>query len=224
MAMSIPPWLYYLFGVMMLAVAAYCLCLFVLSLVTHRPAGRDVEVAHLFMGVAMAGMFVGQWAFGPSALWQIIFGVLMIWFLVQSIQSVERYGFHLPHAMIHALMNFAMLLMYWFPMGSSSTSGAMSMSMSHGGPKLDSGVAFAVSIILLASAVFTLASPNKGASYFGSHAPPWAIAGTETEAELEAAQRPSALQVEHALARPWLVDVSHAVMSIGMAFMLLLMT
>ncbi len=67
----------------------------------------------------MAGMFVGQWAFGRSAVWEIIFGILLIWFLVESIQSVRTYGLHLPHALIHAVMNFAMLLMYWFPMGAS---------------------------------------------------------------------------------------------------------
>ena len=76
----------------------------------------------------MAGMFVGRWAFGPSAVWEIIFGALLIWFLVESIQSVRTYGLHLPHALIHAVMSFAMLLMYWFPMGASV--GAMSMSAS----------------------------------------------------------------------------------------------
>ena len=82
--MSTPSWLYYLFGGLMLGVAAYCLTLLILSVATDRPAGRDVEISHLFMGVAMAGMFVSQWAFGRSAVWEIIFGVLMVWFVVQS--------------------------------------------------------------------------------------------------------------------------------------------
>jgi len=221
--MSTPSWLYYLFGVLMLAVAGYCLTLLSLSLATKRPAGRDVEISHSFMGVAMAGMFVGRWAFGRSAVWEIIFGALLIWFLVQSIQSVRRYGVHLPHALIHVVMNFAMLLMYWFPTG--ATSGAMSMS-GENGPKLDSGVAFVVAFILLASAVFTLASPNKGASHFGSHAPAWALASTagsglDSDSGDGAS---SALRVEGVLATPWLVDVSHVVMCVGMGFMLLLMT
>ncbi len=175
MAMSTPSWLYYLFGVAMLAIAAYCFTLLVLSVATHRPSGRDVEISHVFMGVAMAGMFVDQWAFGRSAVWEIIFGILLVWFLVESIQSVRTYGLHLPHALIHAVMSFAMLLMYWFPMG--ATSGAMSMSASGTGPKLDSGIAFLLAFVLFASAIFTLASPNKGASHFGSHAPAYAMAG-----------------------------------------------
>jgi hypothetical protein len=223
-AMSNPSWLYYLFAVLMLAVAGYCLSLLTLSLATNRPAGRDVEISHIFMGVAMAGMFVGQWAFGRSAVWEIIFGVLLVWFVVQSIQSVRQFGLHLPHALIHAVMNFAMLLMYWFPMGSSG-SGAMSMSASSSGPKLDSGLGFVVALVLFTSAVFTLASPNKGASHFGSHAPAWAIASTAgSEQDHSTAGASSVLAVEGLVATPWLVDVSHVVMCIGMGFMLLLMT
>jgi len=225
MAMSTPSWLYYLFGVLMLAVAAYCFTLLILSVPTHRRAGRDVEISHIFMGVAMAGMFVGQWAFGRSAVWEIIFGALLIWFLVESIQSVRTYGLHLPHAMIHAIMSIAMLLMYWFPMGASA--GAMSMSASTTGPKLDSGVAFVVAFILFASAIFTLASPNKGASHFGSHAPAYALVGA-TGSDLPQVRpeggNDAAVVVDEIVATPWLVDLSHVVMCIAMGFMLLLMT
>jgi hypothetical protein len=227
MAMSTPSWLYYLFGALMLAVAGYCFTLLILSLATNRPAGRDVELSHVFMGVAMAGMFVGQWAFGRSAVWEIIFGALLVWFLVESIQSVRRYGVHLPHALIHAVMNFAMLLMYWFPVGSSA-SGSTSMSMSAGsGPRLDSGLAFLLAFALLGSAVFTLASPNKGTTHFGSHAPAWAIAGvagSEATGEVPGRESSLALAVEDVVALPWLVDLSHVVMCIAMGFMLILMT
>lgn len=226
MAMSTPSWLYYFFGVLMLAVAAYCLTLLVLSVATKRHGGRDVEISHVFMGIAMAGMFVGQWAFGRNAVWEIIFGVLLIWFLVQSIQSVRQFGLHLPHALIHAVMSFAMLLMYWYPMGSSS-SGAMSMSMSSTGPKLDSGVAFVMAFILFASAIFTLASPNKGASHFGSHAPAYAMVGAQGSdppmVRLDGGSD-SAIALEEVVATPWLVDLSHVVMCVAMGFMLLLMT
>jgi hypothetical protein len=224
MAMSIPNWLYYLFGVLMLAVAAYCFTLLVLSVVTHRPPGRDVEISHVFMGVAMAGMFVGRWAFGRSAVWEIIFGALMVWFLVESIQSVRTYGLHLPHALIHAVMNFAMLLMYWFPLGAAL--GAMSMSASGTGPKLDPGVALLVASVLFTSAIFTLASPNKGASHFGSHAPAYAMVGASGQ---DAPQIQSeggdgaVMALDDIVATPWLVDLTHVAMCVAMGFMLLLM-
>ena len=162
MAMSIPSWLYYLFGALMLAVAAYSVTLLFLGFATNRPAGRDVEISHAFMGVAMAGMFVGDWAFGRNAVWEIIFSLLMIWFVVAAIQSVQRYGLHLPHALIHAVMNFAMLLMYWFPMGASSPSGSMSMSGSTHGGSVDPGLVSLLAVILCASAVFTLGLTGKG--------------------------------------------------------------
>ena len=223
MAMAVPSWLYYLFGVLMLAVAAYCFALLVLGALTRRPAGRDVEISHLFMGMAMAGMFVGSWSFGRSTVWEIIFAVLMVWFLTASIQSVQRYGLHLPHALVHAVMNFAMLLMYWFPMGAS---GSRSMSMSAStGPKLDPGVSFLLAFVLLTSAVFTLASPNKGWSHFGGHAPAWAVASTAgAESGHGAGGQSPTLSLEGVVATPWLVDLSHVVMCIGMGFMLLLMT
>jgi hypothetical protein len=228
--MSTPSWLYYLFGGLMLAVAAYCSTLLILGAITNRPAGRDVEISHLFMGVAMAGMFVGEWSFGRSAVWEIIFSLLMIWFLVASVQSVQRYGLHLPHALIHALMNFSMLLMYWFPMG-ASLSGSMSMSMSVSpastSGKLDPGLAFVLAFILCASAIFTLASPVKGRTHFGSHAPAYAMsasAGLQARSGTSDEEATPVVALEEVVAAPWLVDVSHVVMCVGMAFMLILMT
>ena len=84
-----------------------------------------------------------------------------------------------------------------------------------------------VAFILFSSAVFTLASPNKGASHFGSHAPAWAMAsaaGEEAAGQGAAAGSSPALRVERAAATPWLVDLSHVVMCVGMGFMLLLLT
>jgi hypothetical protein len=224
MAMSTPSWLYYLFGALMLAIAAYCIVLLFLSAATNRPAGRDVELSHVFMGVAMAGMFVGRWSFGHSAVWEIIFSLLMVWFLVAGIQSLQRYGFHLPHALIHALMNFAMLLMYWFPMGSPSPSEAMSMSASSPGGSPDPGLALFVAFTLFASAMFTLASPVKGRSHFGSHAPAYAIGGEAVRSSDGSGGAATPLvQVEEVVAAPWLVDISHVVMCVAMGFMLILM-
>ena len=228
MAMAVPSWLYYLFGVLMLAVAAYCFALLVLGALTRRPAGRDVEISHLFMGMAMAGMFVGSWSFGRSTVWEIIFAVLMVWFLTASIQSVQRYGLHLPHALVHAVMNFAMLLMYWFPMASAS-SGGMSMSSSSGGGRLDPGLALVLALALCASAVFTLASPVKGRTHFGSHAPLYAMTGPVATTGPQAGSAPDrasspVVAIEEAVATPWLVDMSHEAMCVAMAFMLILLT
>ena len=111
-----PSWLYYLFGALVLVVAAYGVVLLIFSVSDRRLSGWDVDVSHIFMGVSMSGMFVTRWAFGPSVMWELIFSALLIWFSVRSVQSIQRWGPHLTHFLIHAVMSFAMLLMYWFPM------------------------------------------------------------------------------------------------------------
>jgi hypothetical protein len=219
-----PSWLYYVFGILVLAVAAYCLASLVLSVSTRRTSGRDVDVAHTLMGVAMAGMFVSSWAFGPRAIWELIFAVLLVWFVTRSIQSILQYGAHVPHEAVHAAMSLAMLLMYWFPVGASSAS--MSMTASAGAPKLDPAVGFVLALVFFASAVFTLASPVKGASHHGTHVPAYAIAGSGEpggSANIEDGDTSPISTIEVLIATPWLEDASHVVMCVAMGFMLVLM-
>lgn len=226
--MGTPTWLYYLFGVLMLAVAAYCVVLLLVSLSSKRPDGRDVDISHALMGIAMAGMFVPAWAFGPNGVWELIFAILMVWFIVRSIQSVQRFGLHIPHAVIHAVMSFAMLLMYWFPLASSSGSSGMSMGMSGSGSSahLDPGLGYLLVLIFFGSAIFTLASPNKGASHHGTHLPALAISGASgsgAPTSHDTSEAVPAGSLEARIARPWLEDLSHVVMCIGMGFILILM-
>lgn len=213
-----PSWLYYLFGVLMWAVAAYCLWEIVNSMATRRTLGLDVEISHVFMGLAMAGMFVPQWAFGPNGMWVIIFLALLAWFVVGSMQSIQRYGLHVPHQGIHAVMSFAMLLMYWFPAGASA--GAMSMSMSAHGARMDPGLAFVVALVLFGSAIFTIASTHRGATHFGSHGP-----GAVPELHRAAADGESAVAVAvpKGTVRLIAADATHVVMCVAMGFMLILM-
>jgi hypothetical protein len=227
--MGPPSWLYYLFALAMFAVAAYGLVLLVLSIVAKNPAGRDVDVAHLFMGLSMGGMFEARWVFWPSWFWEAVFGVLLVWFVTRSSESIYRFGIHVPHEAVHAAMSLAMLLMYWFPMGASQA--VMSMSMSSSSHRmLDPGIGLVLAFTFMASAVFTLANPIKGASHHGSHlsrVPSYALAGNaggqgQTVVAPTDPHR-SWPGIASVLARPRLEDLSHVVMCLGMAFMLVLM-
>jgi hypothetical protein len=106
----------------------------------------------------------------------------------------------------------------------------MAMSMSGpGGSRLDPGLALLVAVVLFTSAIFTLASPNKGASHFGSHAPASLVASfagvSSSDGPLDSDSQPSPVDhVEGIVATPWLVDLSHVTMCVAMGFMLLLMT
>lgn len=219
--MGTPAWLYYLLGIVMLAVAAYAIALLVVSVTGRHHSGRDVDIAHICMGISMAGMFVGRWAFGPSAMWELTFAALMVWFGVRSIKSIQRFGMHKPHEAIHATMSFAMLLMYWYPMGSSGQ--AMGMSVPSGAPKLDPGLGFALAVSFFASAVFTLASPVKGASHHGSHAFAYSSTGPDGTRASLSSHGNGASTMEAVVTTPWLEDASHAAMCFAMGFMLILM-
>jgi len=214
-----PVGLYYLFGALMLAVAAYSITVLVSSLRDHRPIGRDVEVSHVAMGLAMAGMFVPAWLFGPKALWEVIFGALLVWFIVRSVQSVHAWGLHVPHTAVHAVMSLAMLLMYRFPAG--AVSHAMSMSASAGGARIDPGLTFLLAFILFGSAVFTIASPNKGATHFGTHC--GGVMRAQASDGHAGEATPAMTGVIGLVGSPSLLDSSHVIMCVGMGLMLILM-
>ncbi len=220
--MTNPLWLYYLFALLMLVVAAYSFVLLVVTVATHRPAGWDVDVAHVLMGVSMAGMFIFDWAFGARRMWEVVFAALLVWFLVCGALSLQRYGFHLSHYPIHAVMSLAMLLMFAFPREAMS---GMPMSTPIG-PRLDPGLSFLLALVVLASAIFTLASARKGASHHGSHPPAFAVrvghraGGPDDGQSLNSS---SAVGIEGLVTTPWLEDASHVAMCVGMGFLLILM-
>jgi hypothetical protein len=193
-----PHALYFLFALAMLLVAAYSGLLGVLAVVTRRTSGIDVDVAHLCMGVAMSGMFVTALAVGRDGAWEAVF---------------HRYGRHVPHESVHAVMSFAMVLMYWFPQGSTPL-GAMAMG-TVGANRADPALVLGLAVTVLGSAVFTLANPVKGVSHHGAHARRFVGDGT-----VEATVVPGVLGV---LTAPWMEDASHVVMCVSMAFMLILM-
>jgi hypothetical protein len=80
--------------------------------------------------------------------------------------------------------------------------------------------------VFFASAIFTLASPHKGASHHGTHLRAYAMSGT-AGAAMQASDGPAAAPtgrgVVGLITSPRLEDLSHVVMSIAMGFLLVLM-
>lgn len=220
-----PAWLDDLFGALTLIVTAYSVTLLVVTVAVNRPAGWDVDVAHILMGVSMAGMFVVSWAVGPGSVWECIFAVMLAWFLARSAQSIRQYGIHLPHFLIHAVMSLAMLLMFAFPAAPNGGGlmSSMSMPMSTGS-RLDPGAAFVLALALLGSAIFTLGSSKKGVSHHGSHGLAHARATGVRAMENDSAEgHPYVIELEKLVTTPWVEDASHAVMCVAMGFLLILM-
>jgi hypothetical protein len=221
-----PSWLYDFFGALMLVVAAYSVALLAITVAAHRPSGWDVDVAHVVMGVSMAGMFVATWGFGPRSLWEFIFMALLAWFLVRSVQSIWRYGIHLPHFLIHAVMSLAMVVMFAFVGDASGESmGSMSMSMSVSkSPQLDPGVAFLVALSLIASAIITVGSSKKGASHHGSHASTFTRAVGSPLLGVDSVDGHSdSFLIERIVTTPWVEDAATVAMCVAMGLLLILM-
>jgi hypothetical protein len=219
-----PSWLYDLFGVVVLVVAGYSVVLFVVTVAIHRPAGWDVDVAHTFMGIAMAGMFVAGWAFGSRFMWEFIFAFLLVWFLARSALSVRQFGIHLPHFLVHGVLCLAMILMYAFPGAANHgpmSSMHMSMPMSPNGSRLDPGLALLLALCLFASAIYTIGSSKKGASHHGTHVLAYAGGGSLPQAYSNGDT--SHLSFEAVVTTPWVEDASHVAMCVTMGYLLVLM-
>jgi hypothetical protein len=93
--MTIPAWILDVFAALMLAVAAASAA----RLAARRPwqqdrgaAVADVDVAHLLMGIAMAGTLTTGLRTLPDGAWAAVFGVLTAWFGYQVARDARVEG------------------------------------------------------------------------------------------------------------------------------------
>ena len=86
-----------------------------------RQSHVDVNVSHVAMGLAMAGMLVPRLNLLPDGLWEAVFVAIALWFSWQGARFVagtsrapgRRPPSHgLSHYLIHLVMALAMLYMY----------------------------------------------------------------------------------------------------------------
>ena len=119
--MTNPGWLNDIFAAVMIAVAAYSAGRLVAARTWSRPTHRDVDVAHVLMGTAMAGMLVSDLNPIPSGVWEVVFSVLAAWFIWRCYQFVkdpstglgyDQHVHRLSRRLIHLVMSLAMLYMY----------------------------------------------------------------------------------------------------------------
>lgn len=90
MGMTGPGWLGWLFAVVMLGTAAYCAGRLAVAWRSRRPTGYAVDLTHVLMGTAMAGMLVPGLGFAPAGLWQATFAVTGCWFGAHAVRSLTR--------------------------------------------------------------------------------------------------------------------------------------
>jgi len=163
--MASPAWLADLFAGAMLLTAGYCASRLILARAQRRPAERDIDLAHVLMGLAMAGMLVPRltlldgrslwdttwWASG----WAMVFGGFATWFgwrIGRFYRSAGRLtpasAHHLPHLVMSGAMVYMLVAVSRPALGSGpggGAAGAMGMGSATAG-----GIRFPLLAILLA--------------------------------------------------------------------------
>ncbi len=164
--MTNPGWLNDIFAAVMIAVAAYSAGRLVAARRLSRLTHPDVDVAHVLMGTAMAGMLVSDLNPLPVGVWELMFSVLAGWFVWRCYQFVRdpstglAHGQHvhrLSRRLIHLVMSLAMLYMYLAAVPAAVNSGgSMAMGAATGGTANFVLLPLAFIVALFASAIWEL--------------------------------------------------------------------
>jgi hypothetical protein len=166
-----PYWLEYGLALVMVSVSLYCTGRLLVAKRWERRNHYDVNVSHILMGMAMAGMLVPRWNLVPNETWLATFGIVAICFLAMSTRFAVKRGLggtdddrahHVSHYLIHMVMACAMLYMYWerSPAGEPSAQ-AMTVSSAIGAQPDYAGLSLIFIVILLASAIWQLDAIGK---------------------------------------------------------------
>jgi hypothetical protein len=223
--MARPTWLAYAFVAVVATVFVYSVGRLALAKRLGRRDHVAVTISHGLMGLAMVGMLVPRWSWIPAGAWELVFGALALYFSAVSVRFVAQHGFggtesahghHLSHSGIHAVLDCAMLYMYWLGMpitGSRGSEMAMSGPPTSAG---DPGLTLLIIAVLLASAVSQLDAIGRFSP--ASQLALSALGGGSTGA----APLPAG-----AGNRPWLAPraevACHIAMCLSMGYMLVLM-
>jgi hypothetical protein len=232
-----PAWIPYSFALIMLAVSAYCLARLVAARLWHRRNHADVNISHVLMGAAMAGMLVPAHNPVSPGQGEAVFGALAVWFLVRTIRSASRRGIalrdedaghHLSHYPIHMVMSFAMIYMY--AVGTPGEPGSPAPVMAMGAGQVQHGyvsLSLLFIAVLFGSAVWQLDSVARFSparmklAYAASPLPSTSLAVGMPESAASESSR-AAVGSQRLLA-PRLEIGCHVAMCIAMGYMLIVM-
>lgn len=240
--MPFPSWIGYLFAAAMMLVGAYCLGRLAGLFLLRCRDGGDIAAGHVLMALAMVGMLVPRWNIGSVGLWEIVFALSALWFVARAVRVVNHDGFsfaagagrHLRHYVIHAVMACTMLYMYWLGMpmsGSGAMSGTgrsvagMGQSMSSGPPAGagDPVLTLFLIVVMIVSAVWQLDGIGRPDHLHQ----PVTVAAAGGGAVTRSPAAHGGPSVSSSALPNWLAPQfsigCHIVMSVSMAYMLVLM-
>jgi hypothetical protein len=183
-----PTWLVDSLAALMLLTAVYCVGRLVVARMWDRTTHIDVDIAHVAMGVAMAGMLVPSLRSLPAGVWEVVFAAMSCWFAFQIAHFVRRWGVrgwdddhlhHASHYVTHLAMAAAMLYMFVALPTSALGVGmaCMSVMASQSSSATSAGLPLVFAFILLVAAVWY----GDGLTRFARARTAIAIAGEPTE-------------------------------------------
>jgi Domain of unknown function (DUF5134) len=155
-----PAWILDIFAALMLAVAAISAA----RLAEARPWQRgsafiDTDVAHLLMGIAMAGMLAPSLTTLANSAWVVIFAVMTAWFAFRVLADARANGVRAlagGHCAPHLVHSGAMV--YMFAAIAGPVSGGAGMSAMGGASGMQSlkypTLAFVFALILIGYSIW----------------------------------------------------------------------
>ncbi len=235
--MSNPSWLNDIFAGVMVAVAVYGVGRLVAARRWSRPTHQDVDVAHVLMGTAMAGMLVSDLNPIPSGVWETVFSVLSVWWIWRCYQFIrdpstglgyEQHVHRLSRRLIHLVMSLAMLYMFLAAVPAAvGSGGSMAMGAATGATANFVLLPLAFIVALFASAIWELDRIGLWSSRSTQDrvAPVLASVGSGSPAASDNANGTDDRPDEGC--PPWLAPrleaASHIAMCVTMGYMLVLM-
>jgi hypothetical protein len=111
----------YLLAAVMIVTAGYCMTRLAAARLRRRPTVPDLDISHVVMGVAMAGLLVPRLSVLPDGAWEAVFGVALGWFGWRFIRAslIRAHRGHVhgdaapgAHHAAHVLASGAMLYMF----------------------------------------------------------------------------------------------------------------
>jgi hypothetical protein len=165
----IPTWIFDLLAAFMLVVAAVSAARLVAAQPwRHGSVIIDTDIAHLLMAIAMAGVLTPGLSTAPNAAWEVIFGVMIVWFAFRVVRDARANGVRAlagGHCAPHLVHSGAMLYMF---LGMTSAAGVMAgMAGMPGMPRMSAGsssmlmlsdptLAFVFALVLIGYSIWDL--------------------------------------------------------------------
>src|SRR6202042_1715028 len=162
----IPTWIFDLLAAFMLVVAAVSAARLVAAQPwRHGSVIIDTDIAHLLMAIAMAGVLTPDLSTLPNVAWEVIFGLMIVWFAFRVIRDARANGVRAlagGHCAPHLVHSGAMLYMF---LGMTSAVGAMAgmagmPGMSAGSSSMlmlsDPTLAFVFALVLIGYSIWDL--------------------------------------------------------------------